>query len=145
MSLLPLRLFSATSVIEFIIQFYRSFTGTKNIWYNRLCTQKIFKYNIYSILLISTFVLFDDREISMNIYSTMIIYHFIFVFQACIGQLSRHVNSKIVYAVIPFWITQISCSRLNDDINSLIKILTCSFRFHAKASLSHIENVSPVQ
>lgn len=46
--------------------------------------------------------LFDDREISMNIYSTMIIYHFIFVFQACIGQLSRHVNSKIVYAVIPF-------------------------------------------
>ena len=107
MSLLPLRLFSATSVIEFIIQFDRSFTGTKNIWYNRLCTQKIFKYNIYTLN-----INIRVREISMNIYNDMIIYHFIFIFQAFTGQLSRHVNSKIVYADIPFWITQILCSRL---------------------------------
>ena len=137
MSLLPLRLFSATSVIEFIIQFDRSFTGTKNIWYNRLCTQKIFKYNIYTL----------------NINIRELVWTFIMIWLSIILYLySKPSQVSLVDTWIQKLFMQTSLFELRkfyvqdlNDINSLIKILTCSFRFHAKASLSYFENVSPVQ
>ena len=134
MSLLPLRLFSATSVIEFIIQFYRSFTGTKNIWYNRLCTQKIFKYNIYTVNI-------NIRVTLIMIWLSIILY--LYSKPSQVSLVDTWIQ-KLFMQTSLFELRKFYVQDLN-DINSLIKILTCSFRFHAKASLSYFENVSPVQ